>query len=60
MSHLFWGQRFAEFFTMLRGRHNDDRVIDLQPLFDEAGHRCRQKRAVVVRLYGMALETYVL
>lgn len=24
---------------MLRGRHNDDRFIDLQPVFEEAGHR---------------------
>lgn len=42
---------------MLRGRHNDDCVIDLQPLCEEAGHRFRKKRVGLVKLHGMALST---
>src|SRR2546430_5049486 len=44
---------------MVGGRHNDDRVINLQTLFDKADHRFHEKCVVAVKLYGIALDTHV-
>ena len=41
---------------MLRGRQNDDRVMDLQPFCDEVSHQIDQNNVVFVKLYGTIVE----
>jgi hypothetical protein len=53
MSHLVRSQHLLKSFTMLRGSHNDDCLIALQSLCDEAGYRLRQEHVVIVKLNGM-------